>query len=305
MKTLRIATRKSQLALWQAHHVKALLEAIHPSLIVELIPMSTEGDERLDRSLADIGGKGLFVKALEELMLAGGADIAVHSMKDVPQVFPKGLELAVMLERADPRDVIVSNSGKDLNSLPQGCKIGTSSLRRQSQIRALRPDAKLDMLRGNVDTRLRKLDDGEYDAIVLAAAGLKRLGWQERITSHCSPEDILPSVGQGAIGIECRSEDEETKALLQPLSHNETEIRVAAERALAKALGGSCTLPLAGFAEYDHDGLRLRALVADPDSGDVVKAEQTGPVSDPAALGVRVAEALKAQGADAIIKRFL
>lgn len=305
MKSLRIATRKSQLALWQARHVQALLAERHPDLKVELVPMSTEGDERLDRSLADIGGKGLFVKALEELMLSGGADIAVHSMKDVPQSFPEGLALSVMLERADPRDVIVSNSGKGIKDLPQGCKIGTSSLRRQSQIRAIRPDAKLEMLRGNVDTRLKKLDEGEYDAIVLAAAGLQRLGWASRISAYCEVEEILPSVGQGAIGIECRTDDKKTKALLKALSHADTETRVTAERAVAKALGGSCTLPLAAYAELQSNRLRLRALVACPESGKILYAEHQGRANEPVALGQSVAELLKQQGAEAIIQRYL
>jgi len=237
---LRIATRKSQLALWQANYVKSMLEHHHPELKIELVTMTTQGDKILDTPLAKVGGKGLFVKELETGMLEGAADIAVHSMKDVPVEFPEGLHLPVICQREDPRDAFVSNTFKSLEQLPQGATLGTSSLRRQSQIAALRPDLKIKDLRGNVNTRLQKLDDGEYDAIILAAAGLKRLDFEERITQFIDTDVCLPAIGQGAVGIECRTDDARINNLIAPLTDNKTLIRVLAERAMNQRLQGGC-----------------------------------------------------------------
>ncbi|MFZ0788700.1 MAG: hydroxymethylbilane synthase, partial [Chromatiaceae bacterium] len=246
--TLRIATRKSPLALWQAEHAAAALTAAHPGLVVEIVGMTTKGDRILDAPLAKVGGKGLFVKELEQGMLTGEADIAVHSMKDVPVDFPDGLHLAVILEREDPLDALVSNRFESLAALPAGARVGTSSLRRQCQLAARRPDLRIEPLRGNVNTRLAKLDGGDYDAIILAAAGLIRLGFESRIRARISPQDSLPAIGQGAIGIECRTEDPRVNTLISPLHHGDTALRVRAERAMNARLHGGCQVPIAGHA---------------------------------------------------------
>ena len=299
---IRIATRKSALALWQAEYVKARLEQAHPGLKVSLVPMVSRGDKLLDAPLAKIGGKGLFVKELETALLENEADIAVHSMKDVPMDFPEGLGLYCICEREDPRDAFVSNTYASLDALPPGSVVGTSSLRRQAQLLARRPDLKIQFLRGNVNTRLAKLDAGEYDAIILAAAGLIRLGFEDRIRSSISAEDSLPAGGQGAVGIECRSADSDVHALLAPLHHRETALRVTAERALNKHLNGGCQVPIACYALLEDDQLWLRGLVGQPDGGLLLRAEARAASSDAEALGVRVAEALLAQGADAILQ---
>ena len=299
---IRIATRKSALALWQAEYVKARLEQAHPGLKVSLVPMVSRGDKLLDAPLAKIGGKGLFVKELETALLENEADIAVHSMKDVPMDFPEGLGLYCICEREDPRDAFVSNTYSSLDALPEGSVVGTSSLRRQAQLLARRPDLKIQFLRGNVNTRLAKLDAGEDDAIILAAAGLIRLGFEDRIRSSISAEDSLPAGGQGAVGIECRSADSDVHALLAPLHHRETALRVTAERALNKHLNGGCQVPIACYALLEDDQLWLRGLVGQPDGGLLLRAEARAASSDAEALGVRVAEALLAQGADAILQ---
>jgi hydroxymethylbilane synthase len=298
---LRIATRKSALALWQAEFVKAQLEKHHPGLVVELVPMTTQGDIILDTPLAKIGGKGLFVKELEQAMLDGRADIAVHSMKDVPVEFPEGLELFTICEREDPRDAFVSNRFDSLAALPQGAIVGTSSLRRQCQIRALRPDLDIRDLRGNVNTRLAKLDAGEYDAIILAAAGLIRLEMLERITAFIEPETSLPANGQGAVGIECRTDDARTKALLAPLEHHATRIRVNAERAMNRRLEGGCQVPIGAYALLDGAEVWLRGLVGSVDGTQLLTAEIKGAATDAEQLGVQLAEQLLALGADTIL----
>ena len=298
---IRIATRKSALALWQAEHVKARLEQAHPGLKVSLVPMVSRGDKLLDAPLAKIGGKGLFVKELETALLENEADIAVHSMKDVPMEFPEGLGLFCICEREDPRDAFVSNTFDSLDALPAGSVVGPSSLRRQAQLLARRPDLQIRFLRGNVNTRLAKLDAGEYDAIILAAAGLIRLGFEARIRSFISAEDSLPAGGQGAVGIECRVDDAEVHALLAPLNHADTADRVIAERALNKHLNGGCQVPIACYALLEGDELWLRGLVGQPDGTRLLRAEARAPRGDAEALGVQVAEALLAQGADAIL----
>lgn len=298
---LRIATRKSALALWQAEFVKAQLEHHHPGLVVELVPMTTQGDIILDTPLAKIGGKGLFVKELEQAMLDGRADIAVHSMKDVPVEFPEGLELFTICEREDPRDAFVSNRFDSLDALPPGAVVGTSSLRRQCQIRALRPDLAIRDLRGNVNTRLAKLDAGEYDAIILAAAGLIRLEMVERITAFIEPETSLPANGQGAVGIECRTDDARTKALLAPLEHSATRVRVNAERAMNRRLEGGCQVPIGAYALLEGNEVWLRGLVGSVDGTQLLTADIKGASSDAEALGVQLAEQLLAQGADKIL----
>jgi hydroxymethylbilane synthase len=270
---IRIATRKSPLALWQAEFVKAELERIHTGLSVELVPMTTKGDVILDTPLAKVGGKGLFVKELEVAMLEGRADIAVHSMKDVPVDFPEGLGLEIICEREDPRDAFVSNHFTNLAELPKGAVVGTSSLRRQCQIRAMRPDLIIKDLRGNVGTRLAKLDSSDYDAIILAAAGLIRLKLISRIASYISPEASLPANGQGAVGIECRTDDARVKALLAPLEHLETRYRVVAERAMNTRLEGGCQVPIGAYAEIDGDELTLRGLVGNPDGSQIITAK--------------------------------
>ena len=299
---IRIATRKSALALWQAEYVKARLEQAHPALVVTLVPMVSRGDKLLDSPLSKIGGKGLFVKELETALLENEADIAVHSMKDVPMDFPEGLGLFCSCEREDPRDAFVSNTFASLDDLPQGSVVGTSSLRRQAQLLTRRPDLEIRFLRGNVNTRLAKLDAGEYDAIILAAAGLIRLGFEDRITSPISIEHSLPAGGQGAVGIECRSSDPEIHALLAPLHHADTAVRVTAERSLNKHLNGGCQVPIACYAVLEGEQVWLRGLVGDPGGGLLLSAEARGPQSAATELGVQVAEDLLAQGAGAILQ---
>ena len=300
-RTLKIATRKSPLALWQANFVKDRLEALYPELQVELVPMSTQGDKILDTPLAKVGGKGLFVKELETAMLEGRADIAVHSMKDVPVEFPEGLGLHTICEREDPRDAFVSNRFGQIDELPQGAVVGTSSLRRQCQLRTARPDLVIRDLRGNVNTRLAKLDAGEYDAIILAAAGLKRLEMAHRITAFIEPEQSLPANGQGAVGIECRLDDHELHALLAPLEHPETRIRVLTERAMNRALQGGCQVPIGAYALVQGEEVWLRGLVGSPDGSRVIRDEIRGPLADGEALGHTLAQRLLADGADVIL----
>jgi hydroxymethylbilane synthase len=302
---LRIATRKSPLALWQAEHVRVRLQQLHPGLQVELLTMSTQGDRVLDSPLAKIGGKGLFVKELEQGMLAGQADIAVHSMKDVPAELPHGLEIGAILEREDPRDAFVSNRFATLAGLPQGARVGTSSLRRQCQLRAVRPDLEILDLRGNVNTRLAKLDAGDYDAIVLASAGLKRLGMAERITRALQPEDMLPAIAQGVIGIECRSDDATVKALIEPLNHAETGLRTQAERAMNAALAGGCQAPVAGFSIITGDSIALRGLVGWPNGSAIIRGEISGPAAEAAVLGEQLAQELLERGARPILDELL
>lgn len=299
---IRIATRKSALALWQAEFVKAQLEHFHPGLQVELVPMSTQGDKILDTPLAKIGGKGLFVKELETAILEGRADIAVHSMKDVPVEFPEGLQLQTICEREDPRDAFVSNNFASLDDLPAGAVVGTSSLRRQCQLKAKRPDLQIRDLRGNVNTRLAKLDAGEYDAIILAAAGLIRLGFAARIRTHLAVEQSLPANGQGAVGIECRSNDSTIHALLAPLEHLATRQAVLAERAMNRRLQGGCQVPIGAFAVHQGDELWLRGLVGSLDGQQILHAEVKGPATEAEALGLQLAEQLLQQGAAAILK---
>ncbi len=299
---LRIATRRSALALWQAEHVADRLRALHPSLTVELVGMSTRGDEITDRPLLAVGGKALFVKALEEGMLEGRADIAVHSMKDVPAVVPDPFRLAVILDREDPCDAFVSARYGDVTELPFGARVGTASLRREAQLRARRPDLVVESLRGNVQTRLGKLDGGEFDAIILAASGLRRLGLGERIRRVMPPGDSLPAVGQGALGIECRADDGEVAALIAGLDDADTHDRVAAERAVNARLEGSCHVPLAAYAELtDDNGLHLRALVASRDGERVVRAEGHAPRAEGVSLGYALAEDMLARGAGEIL----
>jgi hydroxymethylbilane synthase len=302
MTTIRIATRESQLALWQAYFIKAELERHHPGIVVEILGMKTKGDKILDVPLAKVGGKGLFVKELEQAMLEDRADIAVHSIKDVPMEFPEGLGLSVICEREDPSDAFVSNHYNNLDELPQGAKVGTSSLRRQLQIKALRPDLQLLDLRGNVNTRLAKLDAGLYDAIILASAGLMRLDFHDRIKSRLTDEQCLPAGGQGAVGVECRLSDAATMALLAPLHHADTADRVMAERALNKHLEGGCQVPIACFAELVGDQLWLRGLVGEVDGSRVLTTEIRGSREDAESLGIAAAEDLLAQGAGEILK---
>ncbi|MDH3632685.1 MAG: hydroxymethylbilane synthase [Gammaproteobacteria bacterium] len=300
---LRIATRSSPLALWQAEHVATRLETLHPQIKVALVTMKTRGDKMLDAPLAKVGGKGLFVKELELGLLDGRADLAVHSLKDVPVDFPDGLELALVMEREDPRDAFVSNHHKDLSAMPAGSLVGTSSLRRQTQIRERYPDLRVDWLRGNVNTRLAKLDAGEYDAIILAAAGLQRLGFAERIKAAIAPEDCLPAIGQGVLGIEIRSDDEQLREMIEPLAHAETTLRIAAERALNKTLSGGCQVPIAGYAVLERGQIYLRGLVGEPDGSQILRAEIRGNSSEAHDLGVQLAHQLLAQGADRILAR--
>lgn len=300
-KHVRIATRKSALALWQAEFVKAQLEHLHDDVSVELVPMSTQGDIILDTPLAKIGGKGLFVKELEQAMLDGRADIAVHSMKDVPVEFPEGLILHTICQREDPRDAFVSNNFSCIDELPQGAIVGTSSLRRQCQISEARPDLVINDLRGNVNTRLAKLDKGQYDAIILAAAGLIRLEMHDRITAFIEPEVSLPANGQGAVGIECREDDKMLKALLAPLEHNETRIQVIAERAMNRRLEGGCQVPIGAYALVNGEQVHLRGLVGAVDGSQILRDEISGHVNDADKLGVELAEKLLVQGADKIL----
>ena len=301
---LRIATRESLLALWQAEYVKHALEQAHPGLQVELVGMTTRGDQLLDSPLSKIGGKALFVKELEQAMLDGRADIAVHSMKDVPMEFPEGLGLAVICEREDPRDAFVSNHYRSVDDLPQGAHVGTSSLRRECLLRHRRPDLKVSSLRGNVQTRLRKLDDGEFDAIVLAAAGLLRLELQDRVAEFMAVEGSLPACGQGAVGIETRLADRDIVDLLAPLHHRDSAAKVMAERAMNRRLEGGCQVPIAGYAIDDPNQpgqLWLRGIVGSPDGKTVLRAEATAAPEDAEALGVSVAEQLLKQGAGQIL----
>jgi len=301
MDILRIATRKSPLALWQTEHVAARLRAAHPGLDVALVPLSTRGDEILDRSLADLGGKGLFLKELELAMQRGDADIAVHSLKDVPMELEPGFALGAVLARADHADALVSNRFGSLGALPRGARVGTSSLRRQAQLRALRPDLELLDLRGNVNTRLAKLDEGRYDAIVLACAGLVRLGFESRIARRLDAPDWLPAPAQGAIAIECRAGDADTLALCAALDDAATRTCVRAERAMNLALNGSCHVPVAALAQADGDGLVLRGLVGSAADGTLVRAEAVGTTGDPEALGAAVARSLLDAGAGALL----
>jgi len=305
MTTLRIATRKSPLALWQSEHVAARLRAAHPGLDVVLVPMSTRGDEVLDRSLAAIGGKGLFLKELELAMQRGEADCAVHSLKDVPMELEPGFALPAILEREDPADAFVSNDFAGIDALPQGARVGTSSLRRQAQLRALRPDLRLLDLRGNVNTRLAKLDAGDYDAIVLACAGLKRLGFGQRIRARLDAPRWLPAPAQGAIAVESRADATELRALLSTLDHADTRVRVEAERAMNRALHGSCHVPVAAFAQLDGEHLSLSGLVGSAVDGRIVRAEASGRGDAPESLGLEVAELLLAQGARGLIDAVL
>jgi len=300
--TIRIATRKSPLAMWQAEHVADALRTAHPGIQVEILGMSTQGDKILDTPLAKIGGKGLFVKELEARMLEGDADIAVHSMKDVPVELPEGLHLPVIMQREDPRDAFVSNSCDSIEALPEGAVVGTSSLRRQCQLADRRPDLQIKSLRGNVNTRLRKLDDGEYDAVILAAAGLIRLGFGERIRHAVDPADSLPAIGQGAVGIECRADDERVNGLLAPLHHADTASRVLAERAMNERLEGGCQVPIGGHAVLQDEELWLRGLVGTVDGSEIIRAEIRGPRADAERLGIVLAEELLAHGAADILK---
>lgn len=304
--TIRIATRKSALALWQAHFVESQLNHHFPNINVELVPMSTQGDRILDTPLAKIGGKGLFIKELEVAMQNDQADLAVHSMKDVPVEFPAGFGLHCICERENPLDAFVSNQFNSLSGLPNGAIVGTSSLRRQAQLRALRPDLVIKDLRGNVNTRLNKLDEGMYDAIILAAAGLIRLDMHARITELIQPEVSLPAVGQGAVGIECRNDDTKLIAMLARLNHAETALRVKAERAMNARLMGGCQVPIGSFAEYNNKQLKLKALVASPDGTQMIKAHAqiscaNTDIDDAEQLGRKVADQLIDQGANEIL----
>jgi hydroxymethylbilane synthase len=300
-RSIVIASRQSALAMWQARHVQAQLAALYPGASVEIVGISTEGDRRLEVSLARIGGKGLFIKELEEALAAGRADLAVHSLKDVPVVLPAGFVLAAIGERADPRDAFVSNRFASLAELPAGARVGTSSLRRECQLRARHPHLRIEPLRGNVTTRLRRLDEGRYEAVILAAAGLVRLGLEGRITRLLAPEESLPAPGQGALGIECRAERCDLLELLAPLDHAATARCVLAERSFSRALAGSCNVPLGAYAQAQGERLRLRGFVGAPDGSRLVEGERTGPAAEPEALGVALAEELKSRGAVQIL----
>lgn len=302
MKTLKIATRQSPLALWQAEHIRARLEAMHADLTVELVTFVTQGDKILDTPLAKIGGKGLFVKELEAALMDGRADLAVHSMKDVPMALPEGLSLAVICEREDPFDAFVSNHYASFADLPQGAKVGTSSLRRKCQILKARPDLEIIDLRGNVGTRLSKLDDGQYDAIILASAGLRRLGLAERIRHTIQPDVSLPAAGQGALGLECRSQDQAVLDLILPLMHAETNVCVRAERAFNAYLEGGCQVPIAGYATLQNGQLQIEGRVGSVDGRTILKAVQHGAPEQAEMLGEELAKALLAQGAGELLK---
>ena len=300
---LRIATRGSPLALWQAEHVGARLRELYAGLEVELVTMKTRGDKLLDAPLAKVGGKGLFVKELEAGLLDGRADLAVHSLKDLPAELPPGLELALVMEREDPRDAFVSGTYDSLDAMPPGARVGTSSLRRQAQLRARYPGLDIDWLRGNVNTRLAKLDAGEFDAIILAAAGLRRLGFEDRIRAAIEPEDCLPAIGQGVLGIEIRSDDDDTRELIAPLAHAETSLRIAAERGFNRALGGSCQVPIAGYALLEGDEIYLRGLVGEPDGSEILRGQRRGSSDRARELGEELAAELLQRGADRILAR--
>ena len=299
---LVIATRASRLALWQAEHVRDRLRTLYPACAVELLTLTTRGDQILDRTLSKVGGKGLFVKELENALLDGRADLAVHSLKDVPVDLQAPFELCAVLDRADPRDAFVSNRYASLADLPAGAVVGTSSLRRESQIRARYPALVVKPLRGNLDTRLGKLDKGDYDAIVLAAAGLDRLGLGERIRSLLDPADSLPAAGQGALGIEIRDDRDDMRAWLAPLVSADTTSCVLAERAVSRRLGGSCQVPLAAFAQISGGTLSLKALVASPDGARMIHASRSGPAGEAEAIGEAAAAELLDAGADAILR---
>jgi hydroxymethylbilane synthase len=301
-KTLKIATRKSQLALWQANWIKDQLEARNPALAVELVRIVTKGDKILDVPLAQVGGKGLFVKEIEDALLDGRADIAVHSMKDVPTELPPGLHLAVITEREDPRDAWFAKNGESFRDLAAGALVGTSSLRRQAQLKALRPDLRFDHLRGNVDTRLRKLEEGQYDAIVLAAAGVKRLGLADKVTEYLADDVTLPATGQGAVGIECRVDDPETNALIAPLDHRPTSVAVTAERAFLATLEGGCQVPIAGYAVLDGDTLTMRGLVGSLDGETLIRGSREGGPNDAAMLGQSLGEEILDRGGREILE---
>jgi hydroxymethylbilane synthase len=301
--TLRIATRKSQLALWQAEHVATLLRQTHAGLDIALVPITTQGDRIQDRSLAAIGGKGLFIKELEVALEERRADIAVHSMKDVPGGLPDGLMIAAVLQRADARDALVTSKAARLEDLSPAARVGSSSLRRQAQLLAARPDLRIEALRGNVDTRLRKLDAGEMDAIVLACAGLIRLGLESRIAARLDPKIFLPAVSQGVIGIECRTDDSRTRTILSVLDHSVTRIAMDAERAFAHRLGGSCQSPIAAYAQINGDRLTLEGLVAEPDGSRLLRDTLSGSVDDPGTLGRQLAERILAAGAGPLLER--
>jgi len=300
-KPLRIATRKSALALWQANHVRDLLLDAHPGIEIELVKIVTQGDRILDRPLAEIGGKGLFLKELERAMLKGEADLAVHSMKDVPASMEEGLVLDAVLPRANPYDALVSRKGQLLADIPPGSRIGTSSLRRKSQLLALRPDLEVADLRGNVDTRLRKLDEGQYDAVILACAGLERLGLGERITETLQPPDWLPASTQGIIGLQCREDDAHTRSLIEPLADSDTMVVASAERSVARVLEATCQVPLAVYAVLDSGTVRLRSMVSTPDGKESIRASGEEPSVDAVALGERVAADLIKNGAGKIM----
>jgi hydroxymethylbilane synthase len=300
---LRIATRKSQLALWQAEHVASLLRREHPGLEVQLVPMTTKGDRIQDRSLAAIGGKGLFIKELETALEDGHADLAVHSMKDVPGEIPEGLMIAAVLPRADARDALVTRTARRLEELPRGARLGTSSLRRQAQVLAARPDLRIEPLRGNVDTRLRRLDAGELDAIILACAGLLRLGLESRIAARLDPRVLLPAVSQGIIGVECRSSDGRSRDVLRLLDDAATRTAMEAERAFARRLGGSCQSPIAAHARIDANRLTLEGLVAEPDGSRLLRDSISGSASHAQSLGEELAERVLASGAGDLLQR--
>ena len=302
MKILKIATRQSPLALWQAEHIRARLEALHADLKVELVTFVTQGDKILDTPLAKIGGKGLFVKELEAALLDGRADLAVHSMKDVPMALPEGLSLAVICEREDPLDAFVSNTYNSFDELPQGAKVGTSSLRRKTQILKQRPDLNVIDLRGNVGTRLSKLDSGLYDAIILASAGLKRLGLAERIRHTLQPEISLPAVGQGALGLECRATDQGVLDLILPLLHAETDVCVRAERAFNAYLEGGCQVPIAGYATLNQGQIHIEGRVGSVDGVTLLKVQLSGAPEQAEQLGVSLAQKLLEQGAGELLK---
>lgn len=302
-KTFRIATRKSLLALCQANYIKQKLEALHPDMVFEFVPLVTEGDQQLSVKLADVGGKGLFVKELEEALLADQADMAVHSMKDVPMHLPKGLEIPVICEREDPRDAFISNHYVSLDLLPEGGTVGTSSLRRQCQIKQFYRQVKMENLRGNVDSRLRKLDENQVDGIILAVAGLNRLGLQERISSFLPIEYFIPAVGQGALGIECREGDDLVMDLIRPLHHQPTADCVTAERTMNERLDGGCHAPIAAYARFEEGDLVVRGMVADPATGAYIEAKVKG--SDPVKLGMELAERLLGEGAGDVLKGIL
>jgi len=299
----RIGTRKSQLALWQANWVKSRLEEMYPGIEVELVKIVTKGDKMTDVPLAKAGGKGLFVKEIEEALLDGSVDLAVHSMKDVPALIPEALDIAAIPEREDPYDALLSQSGDVLHHLPEGAKIGTSSLRRTAQLRMLRPDLNIEILRGNLDTRLRKLDEGLYDAIVVAAAGLNRLGWKGRVVEFLGPPDFLPAPGQGALAIETRTNDERVRNLIEPLEHSETRITITAERALQKTLGGGCQVPIAGHAVINPQGrVFLAGLVASVDGRKAARGEMEGSIGEAYHIGVKLAWRLLEGGAREILR---